>query len=162
MITEKGKGILDVQDRSTGKEGVGSSRNRPEFLTFPDQIGAAAKCVSCWWLLPLLWAWKEFASQELNVILFQLCTTCSKVLSVSLSCNSYRTRPLIFSFFLVGISSTAKEARDGKQDFCKDFFAIFCIFFPRNDLHNKTRNYLSGLLLNYTYTHKHVSESKEM
>lgn len=44
----------------------------------------------------------------------------------------------------------------------KIFFAIFCIFFPRNHWHSKTRSYLSRLLLDYTYTHKHVSEGKEM
>lgn len=98
-----------------------------------------------------------------NLMWFQLCTTCSKVLSVSLSCSSYRTRPLIFPFFGGNIKYCQRGTRWKTKLLSRFFFfAIFCIFFPRNHLHNKTRNYLSGLLLDLTYTHKHVSESKEM
>lgn len=55
------------------------------------------------------------------------------------------------------------EFLKGEKKFvCQPFLTNFCIFSQMNYLCSKTRNYLARLLLDYTYTLKHLSEGKVM
>lgn len=89
-----GRGAKEHRERAC------SSWNRLEFPASPNltciKSEQVPKCTSCWWFLPLLWAWNGFVCQELNV-LFSSCAphAWSQVFSMSLSCSSDRTAPLI-------------------------------------------------------------------
>lgn len=150
----RGGDVLGAEEevqRSTGKRAC-SSWNRLEFLASPSLTHIKSeqlpKCTSCWWFLPLLRAWKGFMCQELNVQ-FSSCAPHAwlQVFSMSLSCSSDRTAPLINFPIFCGENRVYCQAqvlkRSGEWEETTAMYSpirSFTLFFFR-----------------YTYVHEHIS-----